>query len=359
MRALIVLADNVYLTPYLNFYTNLLDNCNFNYDVIYWDKNNNEIVNKSNYIRFMITSNNKVNRLVGYFKYRKYIKKIEKNKKYDLIIPLHSIVTFIIFDMLLKKYKRRYIYDVRDYSYEKFFVFRYIQKKIVKNSMINIISSDGYREFLPTDTYYVIHNCSNDNYKEFKQIKNSTNETIEISYIGLIRFIEQNQKILLFFKNDKRFHINFIGTNANQLKKFCIDNNINNVTLIDTFDPKLTLNYYQKTDIIMNLYGNHTPLLDYALSNKLYYAANLYKPILVCSDTYMEKISKSYNIGFTLNMELDSEKDKLYDFMKRLDRNEFIKNCNAFMKKVLQEQELLIKELTNRISNLDEKTRRS
>lgn len=355
MKALVILADNIYLTPYLKFYTDLLDNCNFNYDVIYWDKNNNEIVNKSNYIRFRITSRNKVNKLVGYFKYRRYIKKIEKNKKYDLIIPLHSIVTFIIFDMLLKKYKRRYIYDVRDYSYERFYMFRYVQKKIVKNSLINVISSKGYKKFLPKEKYFVIHNLPNNNYENFKQLNNTTNEKIQISYIGLIRFMEQNKKILKFFKNDNRFCINFIGTNANQLKKFCCDNNINNVNLIDTFNSELTLNYYEKTDIIMNLYGNNTPLLEYALSNKLYYSACLYKPILVCDNTYMEKVSKKYNIGFTIKMKSEKEKDELYEFMKKLDRKNFINNCNRFMEEVLNEQELLIKELTNRISTLDKK----
>lgn len=355
MKALIILADNVYLTPYLKFYTDLLNNCKFKYDIIYWDKNNNEIINESNYIRFTINSNNKINKLMGYFKYRNYIKKNEKNGYYDLIIPLHSIVSFLMFDLLLKKYKKRYIYDVRDYSYEKLYIFRYIQKKIVKNSMINIISSEGYKEFLPIDNYFITHNFITNDYKKYKQLTNSNNEVITISYIGLIRFMEQNKKILLFFKNDKRFHLNFIGTNAKQLQKFCSDNNINNVTLIDTFDSKLTLDYYEKTDAIMNLYGNNTPLLDYALSNKLYYSASLYKPILVCSDTYMEKISKNYNIGFTLKMKEEREKDELYKFIRKLDREEFIKNCDKFMKKVSEEQELLIKELANRISKLDKK----
>lgn len=355
MKALIILADNVYLTPYLKFYTVLLKNCKFDYDIIYWDKNNCETIIDGNYIRFTTKSNNKINKLIGYIKYRKHIKKIERNENYDLLIPLHSIVSFLMYDLLLKKYKKRYIYDVRDYSYEKFFIFRYIQKKIIRNSIINIISSDGYKEFLPVDTYYVTHNSPTCDYKKFKQLKNSNNEVIQISYIGLIRFMEQNKKNLLFFKNDKRFHINLIGTNADQLKKFCVDNDINNVTLIDTFDSRLTLNYYGKTDVIMNLYGNNTPLLDYALSNKLYYSASLYKPILVCSDTYMEKVSKNYNIGFTLKMEDESEKDELYTFIKELDREEFIKNCDKFMTKVSEEQETLIEELTNRILKLDKK----
>ena len=49
MKALILLADNVYLTPYLKFYTSLLDECNIKYDIIFWDKNDNEKTTKDNY----------------------------------------------------------------------------------------------------------------------------------------------------------------------------------------------------------------------------------------------------------------------------------------------------------------------
>lgn len=353
MKVLFILADNVYLTPYLKFYTSLLDNCKFSYDIVYWDKNNNENINDCNYIRFTFKANNKINKLIGYIKYRKFVKRIEKNGNYDLLIPLHSIVSFIICDLLLNKYKRRYIYDVRDYSYEKFYIFRYIQKKLVKNSMINIISSEGYKEFLPSGEYFVTHNMPSDNCENYKQFTNNSNEKIQISYIGLIRFMEQNQKILMFFKNDKRFHINFIGTNAKQLEKFCIENNISNVSLIDTFHPEETINYYKKTDIIMNLYGNNTPLLNYALSNKLYYAATLYKPILVCNNTHMEKITKKYNIGFTLNLKKNDEKDLLYKYFIHLNRTEFIQNCDKFIKKVREEQEKTRKELMIRISKLE------
>lgn len=354
MNTLIILADNVYLTPYINFYISVLDKLKVDYKIIYWDKNNNEIIDDSRYLRFYYKAISKTRKVRGYLKYREFVIKEIKREKYTILIPLHAIVSFVLFDLFIHNYKHRYIYDVRDYSYEKFFLYRVAQKSLVNNSTMNIISSKGFEEFLPQGEYFVTHNVPHDNYKSYRQYENCGNSTINISYIGLIRFMEQNKKILLFFKNDKRFHLNFIGTNAMQLNEFCFQNEIHNVTLIDTFDSCETLNYYKNTDLVMNLYGNNTPLLNYALSNKLYYSACLYKPILVCEGTYMEKVSKKYGIGFSLSMNSMKEKDALYHYIIQMDRKNLIHNCDMFMVDVYNDKSSLEMELIKRLQDIKE-----
>lgn len=355
MKVLIILADNVYLTPYLKFYTSYLEKSNIEYKVIYWDKNDNESIKDVRYIRLLIPAKSKIDKIFGYIRFRKVVINEIKKERYNMLIPLHSIVTFIMWDVFVKKFKEKYIYDIRDYSYEYLKPFRMIQKYIVKNSSINIISSPGYKAFLPEGDYYVLHNIPNMDYKRYQQLNNRVKKTFSLSYIGLIRFMEQNKKIILFFKNDMRFHLNFIGTNANKLKAFCEKNNVKNVTLIDTFDVKDTLKYYMDTDIILNLYGNHTPLLDYALSNKLYFAACLYKPILVCEDTYMEKISQKYEFGFALPMKKENEKELLYQYISNLNREKLIENCDRFMIKVKNEEKMTEYEIDRRIKEMGEK----
>lgn len=352
MRALLILADNVYLTPYLRFYTSILEEIHYDYCVVYWDKNDNEILEDGRYIRFFSDNANKLYKVIGYLRYRTFVMNICKEQSFDIVIPLHAIVSFIFYPLLIKLYKNRYIYDVRDYSYEKFSIFRLVQRRLVKKSLINIISSEGYKNFLPEGEYFTTHNIPRAELSAYRQIKNKNTLPIQISYIGLIRFMEQNKRIIQFFKNDKRFHLNFIGTNAVTLQPYCEENGVENVTLIGTFNPADTLNYYNKTDLIMNLYGNHTPLLDYALSNKLYYAASLYKPILVCEDTFMETISREYDIGFTLTLSDLDEKEKLVNYIKNLDRDQFIQHCDLFMSKVLAEQLNVQSELTKRLNNL-------
>lgn len=338
MKVLLISADNLYLTPYISLYTELLDKHNVEYNVLYWDKNHNEPPHNNSFIRFCAERGTAIKKAYGYFLFRKAIGKTLKAQKYELVVCLHSVSSFLICDILLSKYKSRYVFDVRDYSFEKFLVVRLLEKQLVKHSAINIISSEGYKAFLPKGEYEIAHNLPGESCTAYAQRVNRNISPIRIGYIGLIRFMEQNKKIIDFFKNDSRFQLQFIGTNAEQLAGYCEENNVTNVKLIGTFSPEQTLAYYEDADIIMNLYGNHTPLLDYALSNKLYYAAMLYKPILVCRDTYMEKVSAQFGFGYVLDLETEKERDQLYEYMTMLDRKKLIHNCDKFVEYARKQQ---------------------
>lgn len=353
MNVLIILSDNVYLTPYLSYYTNLLEQNSIDYDVMYWDKNKNEFISNDKYYRFSINKSGYINKLIGYIKYKHMILRQISKKSYDLIIPLHPQTSFIIYKKLIKKYHKKYIFDIRDYSYEKYCLYRKIQKKLINNSLLNVISSPGYKKFLPQGNYYICHNVPNEkNINVYQTSRRDTNKKIQISYIGLIRFMEQNIKIINFFKNDSRFQLNFVGTNSKKIEEYCKKNNIKNVTLIDTFPKNKTLEYYKQADIIMNLYGNNTPLLNYALSNKLYYSACLYKPILVCPKTYMSEIVSKYNLGYELHMKEKKELDDLYKYYNEININSFKSNSRKFMNKVYQANNKLTKKITNELIRL-------
>lgn len=345
MRVLIISADNIYLTPYIHKYISILNNSCNEYSIIYWDKNNNETIDKENYIRFSTNSNSKISKVIGYLRFKKLIECKIKELNIDFIIPLHQIVCLLISNILIGKFYNNFIYDVRDYSYEKYSLVRKIEKKLVKASTINIISSEGFKKFLPKGEYYINHNLPYLSCDEYKQLKNSNNGKVVISYIGLIRFMNQNKKIINFFKNDPRFQLNFIGTNAEQLESYCHENNVCNVTLMSTFSPKKTLEFYKNTDLIMNLYGSNTPLLDYAISNKLYYSALLYKPILVCEGTFMEKISIENGFGYVLKMKEEDEKTDLYNFIINLDRKKLVSSCDLFIETVKKDEEILNEKL--------------
>jgi hypothetical protein len=336
MKALLVLSDNIYLTPYLKFYTGVLEEAGYQYKILYWDKNGNEAFNEDSCIRFSNSAKDKVGKVMGYLKFRKYVLETIKNGDFDLIIPLHSIVLICLYNTLKNRYSGRFILDIRDYSYEKFPPYRKIERDLVKKSIMNIISSKGYIHFLPKAEYSIVHNIPRVDCSQYRQTVNSSG-IMNLSFIGLIRFMDQNKKIIRFFHGDDRFHLSFVGTNAEKLQEYCNHIGADNVSLIGTFDSSKTLDFYKDADAILNLYGNHTPMLDYALSNKLYFSASLYKPILVCEDTYMEKVSQKYQLGFTLRMKDEKERDDLYSYLTSLNRVVFIKKCDEFMEMAIQE----------------------
>ena len=117
------------------------------------------------------------------------------------------------------------------------------------------------------------------------------NGVINISYVGTVRFLNMDKKILRLFANDERFSINYFGRGSEALESYCKDNKIQNVRFHGSFSPSHVMDFYKETDLINNLYGNHTKELDYALSNKIYHAGQLHLPILVCPETYMQEVS--------------------------------------------------------------------
>lgn len=336
----IVTMGNIYLVPYLHTYTNKI---NSPISIIYWDRANlNETDEKNKYYRFQHKFETKKDKALGYIEYRKFVKKILLESEFDVIILLQTLSALLLSDILLKNYKKKYIVDVRDYTYENNKLIYNIEKKLLKHSAMNVVSSEGFLNFLPTEAEYeVAHNIRNWPIENLLKIKrrDKIREKLNIVFVGYVNYQEQHKKLLLALKNDPRFHISFIGTRGDELYPFCEENEIQNVTLVDTFKSVQTLDFYENADFVNNLYGNHTPVLDYALSNKLYYAATLNIPILVCEETFMEDISHKYHFGVTVNLD-NPEKlgDYLFESYQNIDWNQLDNGTNKFIKHVESQQ---------------------
>ncbi|WP_340392691.1 capsular biosynthesis protein [Paenibacillus sp. FSL E2-0190] len=330
---------NLYLTPYLNKYITII---NTPFDIIYWNRHAiKEESSANNLFSFnypMNESSTKIDKLLGYVKFRRYAKRILEKNGYSGVIVLTTSAGILLNRELNKSYSKKYIVDIRDYSFEDNSVYYAIEKKMIKNSSLSVISSRGYESFLPKHNYILTHNdvsISSLIIEEFRKKNTKTiRDKISISYIGLIRFHEQNKKVIKKFANDERFNLNFIGTDSHALQPFCEELNIKNVRFVDRFPPETTLNYYKETDIINNLYGNNSNLLDYALSNKLYYAALLGIPILVSPNTYMEEVACQYGFGFSVDLNSSNVCDEIYDYYHSINWDEFYSSCDKFLESV-------------------------
>lgn len=352
MKVCFVCLDNLMKLPYLYKYTDLM-NCK--YDIIYWNRMLlEEQCGAEKYYPLNYSTpphSVKAKKMYGYLKFKRYATKILKENNYSLVILLNSTVAVLLNQVLLKKYEGKYVIDIRDYSYEHIRYFYSLEDKLIQNANSCVISSPGYREFLPQNDYYLVHNFpkiteeklmryqkKREKYNEERRKKN--NMPINLTYVGDVRFVEQDKKVLRYFGNDDRFCIRYIGLGTEVLEAFCKEEKIENTFFHGMFKPNDIFDYYVEADAVLNLYGNNTPLLDYALSNKLYFAALLSIPILVCSGTYMEKISKQYGFGYTIDSYTDVKvKDDFVKFYINLDREKFSKNCNFFIEKVRRDEE--------------------
>ena len=71
-----------------------------------------------------------------------------------------------------KKYKGKYIVDIRDFTLENIPFYRKAEQTVVKNSYSTVISSRGYKEFLPDYDYKVVHNYTEVDSAILKRISN-------------------------------------------------------------------------------------------------------------------------------------------------------------------------------------------
>lgn len=334
MKTCVVSTNNISMTPYFSVYKKILKS----YDIIYWNRNDDkEILEAENVFEF---SDKGQNKNVSYIKFLFYVVRILNSQCYDRVVFLHSQVGIAIYPLIFRKYRGKYICDIRDYEYENYWIYRKLEKFFTNNSIVNIISSPGYKQFLPKSEYHILHN---DRLVEKKYIaahdEKKQGGKLVIGNIGLIRFHEQNKRLLLKLKNDDRFELRFIGTGANELREFCSDNQIENVVIKDYFKANETMKYFSECDMVFNLYGNHTPHLDYALSNKLYIAARFAMPILVCPDTYMEKVSVENGFGIVVDLNQDDVGSNIYEQYKKLMNSNIKNSCNTFIEKIEKENE--------------------
>lgn len=345
-----VTMGNLYLCPYIESYISNLED---EYDIIYWDRDNIEESTNARCV-YKFSSAAKVSRdkkvlkkIWGYLRFYFYANKILSKNNYDCIILLQTLAGIITSRTLLGKYSKKYILDIRDYTFENNRFFYSIERKLIYNSQKTIISSEGFKLFLPNFDYIMTHNSrelvNQDLVRSIKG-RNKKKDKLNIAFIGYISYLEQHKKLLLKLKNNPKFVLSFIGKEANVLKGFCEKNGIKNVRIIDKFPPEKILNYYVDVDLINNLYGNGTPILDYALSNKLYFAAQLNIPILVCPKTYIASISEKYGFGFELDLlEDDDIAEKLIEFYKNINWESLSRGCDEFMEKVNKDNNDFVK----------------
>lgn len=333
--------------PYLDFYINLLKENKIEFDVLEWDRRtNSDITKTSNFNTIHIKAEeNKFKKIIAFFRWRLQSIRFLKENKYSMIIVLTTIPSVLLYKFLQIYYKGRYIIDIRDFTYENINFYRYIVKKVLFNSSLNIISSKGFIDFLGNENdFYLLHNvpyCINVTYP--KTLKNQSKYTI--GYLGILRYFDINSCICFNLRNDKHFDILYKGLYLDdELKKFCRDNNINNVSFENEFINSEKKKIYEKIDFINAAYGCASMLTTTAVPNKLYDALIYRIPIIVSKNTYLSIIVEKYGIGISIDKKTDI-KEAIYKFINNYQVKDFDDKCKILLDEVLTENKKTIEKI--------------
>ena len=322
-KILLVLSCNLHWAPYYTRYENIMKNLSVPYDLIIWNReglDENTYGTKIEYNVYDKANDGSWKKIFKFIGFSRFVKKQIIKHRYEKIVFVgtYAGMPAFISGFLKKFYKKRYWIDLRDITYEHLSLFYKCEEQAILNSYKTVVSSKGYTLYLPKFEYEFMHNIDPSMEDIIKEYHKTKSDKIRISYIGNLGFWNSCKEMIDNLANDERFVMNFVGPNFERIQEYCNKNNIENVNFHGRFERSETVKFYNETDIIFNIYGNDTINVKTALSNKLYYSMRFGIPILVSPDTFMEKITHKYNIGFTFDGKTDFG-DRLFEWYQSTD----------------------------------------
>lgn len=347
----IIFIGDLYVCPYLHRYTEACEANNVSFEFLFWNRSGENLNLPSNYIYFDMPSKEEqsfVTKLFDFIKYRRWLKKQIKSKKYEKLIVLSTLSGIILFD-ILKKYRSRYVFDIRDYSYERIKLFFSLEKKLIENSAYTAISSPGFKAFLPLNDYSIIHNMQSSEASfrgEFR--KKDFGATLNVVWNGTMRYFKHQKKVIERLANDDRFVVYYHGTGPEleQYKEFVKTNNIENVIFTGRYDNSKKNELLKDADILNNSYwiDNENEVL-YALSNR-YYDGLIYRiPQLVEAQTYKTSICEENAIGIGIDPRDNDFADRLYEWYFKINQTQFEERCETLLLSAIEDDIKVTKKL--------------
>ena len=332
-------------TPYANYYMDSLKKHGKSFDIVYFDRYLNqkkELSNELVFSKYCPTGGNKLKKIVTMIKYFLYINKVASHKKYKRIIVLTTVPGIMLYRKLTKNFCGKYILDIRDYTYEKISIYRLMEKKLIQSSYMTVLSSRGFKKFLPkSDKYVISHNISNQYRKYLQESTDEKKEKKKIGFVGSIRYYDENKRLIDLFSNNKKYQLDYYGTTTNdcELESYVKKTGINNVFFHGAFNNDDKPKIYKNIDIINSIYGIKGLETTTAVPNRFYDAAIYKKPIIVSKGTYLEKLVQKYNLGIAVDIYSNNIFDIIERFIESFDRKNFNLGCMKLLNDV--EKDLL------------------
>lgn len=308
----IVAANNIRYSPYIFYYTNILDELGIEYELIY--ANQNQLVEKFNKTSYPIEWDKNCLRSLEYYKFSRKVISIINRRRYDGLIMLTAITATYCSCFLKRNYTNRYIVDIRDYSHENIWLYNYLEKKAILSSSITVISSPMFKQFLPKFNYLICHNI-NFEVNSHKIWRKPSKNKIVIGYVGSLTYKENCVALIKLIDDDDRFEFKIYGFEPGEHRVERLVKSLNNSRIIyyGPYTPDEKGKIIDSVDILFNTYGNGCDLLDTALSNKLYDAFYYKKLLLTSPDTAMAQIGG--DIAYSIDYKFVNSLDDLYQWV--------------------------------------------
>lgn len=350
-RICIVGTSNLKHISLISLYTRYFDNEGIPYDIIYWDRYNiDEATNaQAVYKYYAEGKENTVSKLLSFLRFRRYAIDRIKKDGYKYVITWQTTGAYLLFDFLLRKYKHRYVVNVRDYVAEKKFPFSWMIKKLVKYAAMTTISSEGFKTFLPQGDYVKVNSVNEDILENISGVPRNSNQAIKIGFAGNCRYLNESYRLINALGNDTRFELWYCGTNSEKLADYAKQKGVTNLYVRPAFDSKETIAIMSEFDFVNSAFGNDAMDNSTLMPIRLYTAIAIQRPMLVNDKTQLGREVKENGLGFVIEQYEDLG-NKLAAYYHSLDFVGFEKRCEEYLAKVRKENKEFYSIVKNRLS---------
>lgn len=301
----------------------------------------------------------KANPIIRTYSWYRFLKKVLYKYKIEKLIITPTRTAITIFPLVFLK-RKKYIFDIRDYTKEYSLLYRTLERIIIKNSFCTVISSRGFLRWLPKEyntKYIVAHNIPyNCDFVIRNKQQSNHKPPFIIAYVGFVDYFDTNTRLINAFANKQEFKLVYTGkisTNC-KLDEYVKKNDINNVQFTGPYSNENKYEYYRNVDLINALYGDNSLITTTALPNKLYDAVMCGIPILVSKGTYLSEVVDKFNLGISVDVKNDDLYQTIQHFLNNIDYESFNKSCEAFLRIVKEDQRKLEESILKFLSETEE-----
>lgn len=331
----------------MNTYKRIFEQLGYTYDVILWDRDGSDASAPIRFCSNGVNLENSLLKAVSYVKYSQFIKRIVLANKYDRLVVSGPHLAILLSSFLCKKFKGRYILDYRDISVEQKPLLRNIYSKALVNSFCNVVSSPGFKKYLPQEYKYLIsHNFDveaaaaslKSDYPTF-----NAGSTFDILTIGYIRNYSSNVKLLQSLGGNDDYRLTFAGRGDADasLKEYALSHNMGNVEFTGFYKEENEAEIVKKCNFINIFFPNdikHSTIM----SNRFYLALIHKKPMIVTAGSIQAAFVREYALGIIVEDcgNLDAEIKK---FILSFDYVSFCERCNKLLSLFIEDYRLLMR----------------
>ena len=345
MKVAIVILGNTWVCPYVNTYKRAFEKLGYACDVILWDRDGSDASAPIRYGSGSANLGNPLMKAFSYVGYSRFIKKTILENGYDRLVVSGPHLAILLSSFLRKRYKGRYVVDYRDIAVEQNPLLGKIYSRVLADSFCNVISSPGFKKYLPDKYDYLIsHNFDFDaavNSLECvnEQIRNSV--PLRILTIGYIRNFGSNVKIIQSLGNCKDYSLRFVGRGdaAEALEEYALSHKMTNVEFSGYYKKEDEASIVYDCDFINIFFPNdveHSSIM----SNRFYLALIHKKPMIVTAGSVQATLVKEYGLGVVVDdcKDLDVE---IKRFLSAFDYAAFCRRCNELLALFVEEHRAL------------------